>query len=223
MHKYYTENKSENNDFSKKDSLTIFFILLLLFGIILCVKNLKSQTDITVIQPYYLDRYHKIPSKEARFGNKDYTSAISFLALDDQIRELKYQVRDLNKAINKHKAMGEIMSALKKVKKGKIEGININDLQQSILEAGYGNVEANLVKNALEDYKNQETQHKALKIKVEEESQKIVKTMGKDAKETGVFAMDIAKEIAEEKIQGFVDSLSIGARIGNFVINKVTE
>jgi hypothetical protein len=119
--------------------------------------------------------------------------------------------------------MNEIILMLKDVKKGKLDSFDIEKMQQSVLEAGYGNVDKTLLAKAVRDYQNKIEEENAIKHRILEEKRKTEQKIETDSKEAVVLAKDIARDIAEDEIEGFIENLAILARIGSFVIQKVSE
>lgn len=230
MQKYYVESHLRQENFDKKDFYCIILIIMLVLSSAFLLAKKSKNKQIKVIEPYYQERFYKVPSKSERFANKEYDVAFSKLLINDHARQLKYKLNDLNKSISsfksdllKQQAMNDIILMLRKVKSGELESFDIDKMQQAVLEAGYGNVDKNLLKKAMLDYQQKIDQEKALQDRIAEERRKTREKIEKDSKEATVLAKDIAREIAEEEIQGFIDNLSIIARVGHFVIQKVNE
>lgn len=230
MQKYYSQKKLNDREINQRDLITISLIAFFVLGTVISQKQITQYNNTKVVEPYYKEKFYKLPSKKERFGNKQYDIAISFLPLKDNIRNLKYKLADLNKSmghyksdINKHKAMNEIIFMLKEIRTGNVENIDISKMQQAVLEAGFGNIEAELLEKAVVDYKNQVAENKALAMKVEEERRKLREQIKNDAKDTSEFALGLAREVAEDEIEGFVEKLSLIARVGSFVVKKVQQ
>lgn len=228
MNKYYIEENPQFNKFNIRDLIIISLLVIFICGIVLIHLHIKNLSSIKMIQPYCLERFYSIPSKKDRFSDTNYDVAISFLPLHDSIRDLKFKLKDLNKSINslqknyvKNKAMDDIIKMLYRIKAG--ESIDLSKMQQAVLEAGFGNIDLHLLDTAVKEYQAEVAQNRVLQNRLIQEKEKFDKKLKKDAKETGIFASDIAKEIAEEEIEGFIQNLSIIARIGNFIIKKVNN
>lgn len=230
MQKYYVEPHLQQESFDKKDFYSVILIItLVLFSAFLLVQKSKTA-HIKIIEPYYQERFYKVPSKKERFANKKYDIAISQILIDDTARRLKYRLKDLNSSLHsfkfdllKQQAMNDIIVMLKDVKSGNLESFDIDKMQQAVLEAGYGNVDKKLLQKAIDDYHEKAVQEEVLQSKLEQERHKVEEKIAHDSKQVGVLAKDIAMEIAEDEIEGFIENLSIIARVGHFVIQKVNE
>lgn len=230
MQKYYIETQLTDSVFSKKDSFSVIFIIILvLFSAFLLIEKTKAN-HIKVIEPYYQERFYKVPSKQSRFANKKYDIASSKLLLNDHVRRLKYKFKDLNKSLSsfqsdllKQQAMNDIILMLRKVKSGDLKNFDMEKMQQAVLEAGYGNIDKKLLEKALDNYNEKVEQDDIIKNRLEAEKRKTEEKIENDSKEAAVLAKDIAREIAEDEIEGFIENLSILARVGHFVIQKVNN
>jgi hypothetical protein len=230
MQKYYVEQHLADSSFDKKDFYSVIIIVTLAVAIAFFFKINSNKQHVKVIEPYYVEKFYKVPSKKSRFADKEYEIAVTKLKLDDNLRALKYRVKDLNKSLNsfqsdllKQQAMNDIILMLQQVKKGNLENFDINKMQQAVLEAGYGNVDARLLQKAIDDYQTQIQQEKALEQKIADERRKTQEKIQRDSEDAAVLASDIAKEIAEDEIENFIDNLSMIARVGHFVVRKVSE
>jgi hypothetical protein len=230
MSQYYSQPHLEKAEFDRKDFYSVIMIIALSFFCVFLYSRETKNVNVKIIEPYYKERFYKVPSKKVRFSNKKYDIAVSKLMLNDGLRKLKYTVKDLNRSLNsfqtdllKQQAMNDIILMLQKVKAGEIEHFDVSKMQQAVLEAGYGNIDAKLLEKALNDYQEKVEQKEALEIKLAQEKLKTEKKMQEDSKEAAVLAQDIAREIAEEEIEGFIQNLSIIARVGHFVIQKVQD
>jgi len=230
MQQYYVEPHLAKASFDKKDFYSAILIMaLVVFSCFLFFRKTKNN-HVKIIEPYYLERFYKVPSKKERFANKDYDIASSKILLDDSLRSLKYKFNDLNKSLNsfqqdllKQQAMNDLILMLRQVKNGDLDKFDVSKMQQAVLEAGYGNIDSKLLEKAIKDYKNKIDQQNALQVKIAEERRLTKEKIEKDSEDAGILAKDIAREIAEEEIEGFIQNLSIIARVGQFVINKTQE
>lgn len=230
MQKYYVEQHLADSSFDKKDFYSVIIIITLAVAVMFFFKINSNKQHVKVIEPYYIEKFYKVPSKKARFADQDYEIAVTKLKLDDNLRSLKYRVKDLNSSLNsfqadllKQQAMNDIILMLQQVKKGNLKNFDMQKMQQAVLEAGYGNVDARLLQKALDDYQHQVQQEKALEQKIAEEKRKTQEKIQRDSEEAAVLASDIAREIAEDEIESFIENLSIVARVGHFVVRKVSE
>tara|TARA_Y100001960_G_C14754329_1_gene870368 strand:- start:1431 stop:2126 length:696 start_codon:yes stop_codon:yes gene_type:complete len=230
MQKYYVETQLGESKFDNKDlSCLVLIAALVMFSAMLFFRESKN-VNIKIIEPYYQERFAKVPSKKVRFSNAKYDTAISKILLDDHLRRLRYKFKDLNHSLTsfqsdllKQQAMNDMILMLRKVKSGDLNGFDIGKMQQAVLEAGYGNVDKKLLEKALKDYQQKVAHEQTLRMKLEEEKRRTQAKMEKDSKDAAILAKDIAREIAEEEIEGFIENLSIIARVGHFVIQKVSE
>jgi hypothetical protein len=230
MQKYYVEQHLADSSFDKKDFYSVIVIVTLAIAIFFFIKINANKQHVKVIEPYYMEKFYKVPSKKARFADQEYEIAVSKLKLDDNLRSLKYRVKDLNESLNdfqkdllKQQAMNDIILMLQQVKKGDLKNFDMHKMQQAVLEAGYGNVDPRLLEKAIGDYQRQVQQEKALEEKIAEEKRKTQEKIQRDSEEAAVLASDIAREIAEDEIESFIENLSIIARVGHFVVRKVSE
>jgi len=230
MQQYYVEPHLAESSFDKKDFYSaVLIIALVVVSSCLFVRKAKNN-HVKIIEPYYLERFYKVPTKKERFANTKYDVANSKILLDDSLRRLKYKFSDLNKSLNdfqqdllKQQAMNDLILMLRQVKHGDLEKFDVSKMQQAVLEAGYGNIDSKLLEKAIKDYKQKIEHQNALEVKIAEEKKRTKEKMEHDSKEAGVLAKDIAREIAEEEIEGFIQNLSIIARVGKFVIDKTQE
>jgi hypothetical protein len=227
MPNYYTQRHLPNTKLDNTDLISLFFLIGLCLGIVYFYSAKSNVKTIQVIEPYYLARFEQSPEIQARFANKNYDIAISELKLESEFRNLKGKLKELNASIQKSKellrksqARAKLNKMLREIKTYGVESINISQMQQTVLEAGLGKVDYNLLTKAVSDYKTSVEQAKAERDRIKLERKRIKEKIAKDSKETVVFAGDIAKELAEEEIEGFIENLSIIARIGTFVVNK---
>lgn len=230
MQKYYIEQHLEDSKFDNKDLFSVIIIIALAFAIVYFVKNKSTENNIKIIEPYYVEKFYKAPSKSKRFKNTEYDIAVSKLLLEDGLRNLKYKVKDLNSSLSnfkndllKQQAMNDIILMLSQVKKGNLDSFDVSKMQQAVLEAGYGNIDSKLLEKAVSDYKYKIAQEEAIQSRIALERKKTEDKIKKDSEEATVLAADIARDIAEDEIESFIENLSLIARVGHFVVQKVSE